>query len=150
MGNPLEQRQKIAISALLTALMLLSACASWLPDAHKIDIIHGNAIERDDLNKIHPGMTKAEVTPILGTPLISDPFHAQRWDYIYQYLPGKGEQAQSRVTLFFEGDRLVKIDDSEYLEPVKITNADEDTPIDDEDNPENIGPKPEIIDRDKL
>ena len=43
----------------------------------------------------------------MGNPLISDPFHVQRWDYIYRYVPGRGEPVQSRVTLFFEGDVVI-------------------------------------------
>lgn len=96
---------------------MLTSCGSWLPDAHRIDITQGNAIKREVLDKIHTGMKKSEITPILGNPSISDPFHAQRWDYIYRYIPGRGESVQSRVTLFFEGEVLVKIDDSQYREP---------------------------------
>jgi outer membrane protein assembly factor BamE len=97
--------------------LILTSCGSWLPDAHRIDITQGNTIKREALDKIHTGMKKSEITPILGSPLISDPFHAQRWDYIYRYIPGRGEPVQSRVTLFFESEVLVKIDDSEYREP---------------------------------
>lgn len=112
--------------------LFLASCGSWLPDAHRIDVIQGNAIKKEALEKIHTGMKKSEITPILGSPLISDPFHVQRWDYIYRYIPGRGEPVQSRVTLYFEADILVKIDDSEYREPepdVKTDKKDEELQI---------------------
>lgn len=101
----------------LLAVFVVSSCESWLPDAHRPDITQGNVIKRDDLDKIHLGMKKSEITPILGSPTLTDPFHAQRWDYIYRFLPGRGEPRQSRVTLYFEGDMLVKIDALTYFEP---------------------------------
>lgn len=102
---------------LLLIVLSLVACASWLPDAHKIDITQGNTIKRVDMEKIHTGMKMSQITPILGNPMLKDPFHAQRWDYIYRYIPGRGEVSQSRLTLYFEDDVLVRIDDSEYREP---------------------------------
>lgn len=103
---------------LLFTVFVISSCESWLPDAHRPDFTQGNVIERDALDKIHVGMKKSAITPILGSPMLTDPFHAQRWDYIYRFLPGRGKPVQSRITLYFEGDVLVKIDDSLYVEPV--------------------------------
>lgn len=130
MNNP-ENRRAFKFFQLLAAIctLMLASCTSWLPDAHRIDITQGNAINREALEKIQPGMKKAEITPILGSPLISDPFHAERWDYIYRYTPGRGEPTQSRITLFFEGEILVRIDDSEYKEPEpQVTESDESEP----------------------
>lgn len=104
----------------IVSVLVISACESWLPDAHRPDYTLGNVIKRDALEKIHPGMKKSEITPILGSAMLTDPFHANRWDYIYRYLPrGRtGETLiESRVTLYFEDDVLVKIDDSQYVEP---------------------------------
>lgn len=106
---------------LLTSIMLLSAfvssCASWLPEAHRQDVLQGNEIKREALNKIQIGMKKSEITSIIGNPTLKDPFHANRWDYIYRYVPGRREAEQSRLTLYFDGDSLIRIDDSEYKEP---------------------------------
>lgn len=111
---------KLFFVALLIMQLSLYSCASWLPEAHRQDITQGNEIKREALNKIHIGMTKTEITPILGNPTLKDPFHANRWDYIYRYVPGRDEARQSRVTLFFEGDKLIRIDDSEYKEPESL------------------------------
>lgn len=101
----------------LLAVFVVSSCESWLPSAHRPDFTQGNVIKRNALDKIHAGMKKSEITPILGSPTLTDPFHAQRWDYIYRFLPGRGEIIESRVTMYFEGDVLVRIDDSQYVEP---------------------------------
>jgi len=108
----------VILLILITVLPgVLTSCASWLPEAHRQDVLQGNEIKRETLDKIHLGMTKSEITPLLGNPTLKDPFHANRWDYIYRYVPGRQEAEQSRLTLYFEGDRLIRIDDSEYKEP---------------------------------
>jgi outer membrane protein assembly factor BamE len=101
----------------LISLTLLSACSSWLPDAHRLDLQQGNTVKLEQLESIEPGMTKAEVRKIMGEPMLSDPFHSQRWDYIYRFIPNKGFERKSLLTLYFENDVLVRIDDSEYVEP---------------------------------
>jgi outer membrane protein assembly factor BamE len=94
-----------------------SACAAWLPEAHRLDLQQGNTIKLEQLESIEIGMTKSEVRKIMGSPMLSDPFHNQRWDYIYRFIPNKGFERKSLLTLYFEDDVLVKIDDSEYVEP---------------------------------
>ncbi len=98
-------------------MFFLSACADWLPEAHKLDLQQGNTIKLIQLESLELGMTKSEVRKIMGSPMLSDPFHNQRWDYIYRFIPNKGFERKSLLTLYFENDRLVKIDDSQYIEP---------------------------------
>ena len=108
------------IFVLFLAVTLTTACESWLPNAHRPDFTQGNVIKPDALEQIKVGMTKSDIVPILGTPMLKDPFHANRWDYVYRYLPrGRTQEKsiESRVTLFFEDDVLIKIDDSLYVEP---------------------------------
>lgn len=97
--------------------LLLTACSDWLPTAHRLDLEQGNNVKLEQLEKIKIGMSKSEVRKIIGVPMISDPFHNQRWDYIYRYLPKSGFERKSRLTLQFENNLLVKIDDSEFIEP---------------------------------
>ena len=77
---------------------------------HKIDIQQGNYIDQAMIAKLKPEMTRSQVRFILGTPLIADPFHADRWDYVY--LTGKANdvQARHRVTILFDGDRLEHVE----------------------------------------
>jgi len=100
---------------ILTFSALSMSCTSILPDAHKIDIQQGNAIKAEDLNKLKVGMNKKQVTWLLGTPLIRDIFHRNRWDYVYSFKPGNGETKIMRLTLYFNGDILDKIDNVSYV-----------------------------------
>ena len=97
--------------------LVLSGCAAWLPEAHKLDLQQGNTVKLEQLEAISIGMSKTEVRKIMGSPMLSDPFHNQRWDYIYRFIPNKGFERKSLLTLYFEDDMLVKIDDSQYVEP---------------------------------
>lgn len=84
----------------------LSACS-----VHKIDMQQGNVITQEVLNKLTVGMDKGQVQRLLGTPLVVDPFHDNRWDYVYRFKAGNTEEQQSaHLTLLFDGDRLQKID----------------------------------------
>lgn len=77
---------------------------------YRIDIIQGNAITREQLAMVKPGMSRLQVREILGTPLLADPFHAERWDYLFTIRrPGTEPQRRSIVALF-EGDVLKKIE----------------------------------------
>ncbi len=110
--------KRLFLCAITTGCLLnISACASWLPEAHRLDLQQGNTVKLEQLESIKIGMTKPEVRKIMGSPMLSDPFHNQRWDYIYRFIPNKGFQRKSLLTLYFEDDVLVKIDDSEYVEP---------------------------------
>jgi len=105
------------VTLIASCIAALSACADWLPEAHKLDLQQGNTIKLAQLEAISIGMPKSEVRRILGSPMLSDPFHNQRWDYIYRFIPNKGFERKSLLTLYFEDDVLVKIDDSKYVEP---------------------------------
>lgn len=85
---------------------MISACS-----IHKIDVQQGNAITQELVGKLKIGMKKKQVAQILGNPLINDPFHYDRWDYVYQFVAGdSGETQSSSITLFFVGNDLSKID----------------------------------------
>lgn len=103
-------KKLIFIICLVSSLSLaLTAC-----EPHRIDIQQGNKIEPETLAKLKIGMTTKQVVFLLGTPLLKDPFHQDRWDYIFYLKPGNKEVRQSRVTLHFKNGALVKIDDSAY------------------------------------
>jgi outer membrane protein assembly factor BamE len=91
----------------------LGACGSipiiQFPGVYKIDIEQGNIVTQEMVDQLRPGMTKRQVTFVMGTPLVRDPFHQDRWDYIYSYQPGGGERGQERLSVLFENDELVSI-----------------------------------------
>ncbi|MGB5455485.1 MAG: outer membrane protein assembly factor BamE [Gammaproteobacteria bacterium] len=100
----------------LAGLILLFSACSWLPQPHKLDIEQGNAITQEEFESLYTGMSQAEVLETVGAPMLKDPFHANRWDYIYRLTPGKGRERHSQFTLYFRDGILVKIDGENYKE----------------------------------
>lgn len=94
--------------------LVLAACTS-LPDVtsaitpYRIDIRQGNLVTQDMVAQLKPGMTKDQVRFVLGTPLVTDVFHADRWDYVYRFKPGRGEAQQRRLTVFFDDGKLARV-----------------------------------------
>ena len=108
-------RLKRTTFAMLALVWLPGAC-SWLPEPHKLDIEQGNAITQDEFESLYTGMSETEVMETVGAPMLINPFHADRWDYIYRLKPGKGRERESRFTLYFRDGILVKIDGEDYKE----------------------------------
>jgi len=76
---------------------------------YRIDIIQGNVVTRELIAQVRPGMSRAQVRDALGSPMLSDPFHGDRWDYLFTIRrPGTAAQRYSVVALF-EGDRLKSV-----------------------------------------
>ncbi len=97
--------RNILIICLLGAV--LSGCS-----VYRIDIQQGNVLEDETIARLKPGMTRQQVKFLMGTPLIQDPFHPERWDYVHTFQPGSGKMTRQHLTLFFEADRLARIDKS--------------------------------------
>lgn len=94
----MQKSKFILITGIMISLLPLSGC---FPSVYKIDIQQGNIITQDMVNQLRPGMTRAQANYVMGTPLILDPFHANRWDYIYSIQPGGGKMHQENISLFF-------------------------------------------------
>lgn len=106
------------VRTLLLTLTLLgpAGCASLLPDPHKIEVQQGTVIDPEKVDQLRTGMSREQVRYLLGNPTLTDIFHPDRWDYLH-YRTLAGEDAPvSRLTLFFDGDRLVRIDDRRLAE----------------------------------
>jgi hypothetical protein len=75
-------------------------------------------VTQEELNKLEPGMTRRQVQYIMGSPMIADVFHQDRWDYIYLMQPGYGKPSSDHVTLYFEGDVLQRVEGSMHPQDV--------------------------------
>ena len=100
-------RFKILLTALAMQLCL-TGCGNFtlFPGAHKIAIQQGNMIEPDMVYQLKPGMTKAQVRFVLGTPLIADTFDQDSWDYYYSRTGGDGQPIYEKFSVYFEDGRL--------------------------------------------
>ncbi|HLD66677.1 MAG TPA: outer membrane protein assembly factor BamE [Pseudomonas sp.] len=97
------QNSKLLLTSLTFAgLLALAGCS--FPGVYKIDIQQGNVVTQDMIDQLRPGMTRRQVRFIMGNPLITDTFHANRWDYLYSIQPGGVERQQERVSLVFDGN----------------------------------------------
>jgi outer membrane protein assembly factor BamE len=80
---------------------------------YRPDIQQGNFISREMVSQLKIGMTPDQVRFVLGTPLLTDIFHADRWDYVFRLEKRDGEVISSRVAVFFKDNRLARIDAGE-------------------------------------
>ena len=99
---------------LLLLLPLLAACSSTGDvvsrlNPFKIDIRQGNFVTQSMVAQLKPGQTKEQVRFILGTPLVTDMFHADEWDYIYRFQPGHGPAQERHVVVYFKDGKLARI-----------------------------------------
>lgn len=96
---------------IVAVLAFLAASCSYVPlSPYKIDIQQGNVVTQEMVSKLKPGMTRAQVRFIMGAPLITDVFHANRWDYVYRYQKAGKVTEERRVALIFEQDVLKRIE----------------------------------------
>lgn len=106
------------VISLLAAALLAGACSAYdstsrkVADAitpYRINIVQGNFVSREAASQLREGMTRDQVRFLLGTPLLQDVFHGNRWDYYFSFRRGSTPVVQSRqFTVFFDGDKLVK------------------------------------------
>lgn len=88
---------------------------------YRIDIQQGNFVSREMVSQLKEGMTREQVRFVMGTPMLTDLFHADRWDYPFRIRKGNGELTSSLVTVHFKGNLLVRFDgadlptEQEYL-----------------------------------
>lgn len=97
---------------LLLTAFALTACV------YRAAISQGNLIKQEDLDQVEIGMTRSQVRFLLGTPLIDDPFHADRWDYVYYLKIGRKDAGFKRwVSVFFTNDVVSDIQKDQELAP---------------------------------
>jgi len=117
MSKSLHRSFRLSLFGFL--LLSLAACGSLdqassrmvsVVTPYKMDIVQGNFVSREQAAAIKEGMSRVQVRDILGTPLLVSVFHADRWDYVFTFKrQGVAPQAR-RVTVFFQGDRLTRIE----------------------------------------
>lgn len=87
--------------------MTLGACSSVprIVSEYRIDVQQGNVLTQDMVAQLRPGLTRDQVRFLLGTPMLVDMFHADRWDYVYRLKKGRDNSVETRrFTVFFDGE----------------------------------------------
>lgn len=100
------RKSRYIVAAAAVSMALLAGCI-----VHKVDIQQGNVITQNQISALKVGMSKREVRYVLGTPLVVDPFHTDRWDYFYSFKEGRSKDVEKkRITVVFEAEKLARID----------------------------------------
>ena len=94
----------------LLAALLLSGCGL----VYRQPVFQGNLLDKQNVDQLQPGMTKAQVVGLIGVPVVNDPFHHQRWDYLASARRGHDKTEIKNLTLWFEGDSLARME-GEYF-----------------------------------
>ncbi len=98
--------------------LMLSACTGAgqyvesvpIPFVYRVDVQQGNLVTQDMLAQLERGMDKTKVRFIMGTPLVVDVFHQNRWDYVYSLRNGSDRPVHRNISVFFDKDRLVRLE----------------------------------------
>jgi outer membrane protein assembly factor BamE len=96
----------------------------WVFSPYRPDIQQGNFISKEMLEQLQVGQTREQVRFVLGTPLLTDVFHADRWDYPFYLAKGDGELTTARVTIFFKDNKVERFEggnlptEREYIERI--------------------------------
>lgn len=75
-----------------------------------MDIEQGNILTQEEVDRVHPGMTKAQVKAIMGSPVLDNIFTTNREEYVYTYKPAYGDLVEKRIGLIFQNGRLQHIE----------------------------------------
>ncbi len=95
-------------------------CVALTGCVFRIDIQQGNVLEEENIEQVAVGMTRSAVRFLLGTPMVEDSFHQDRWDYAYYLRLGRSRNvSRAWLVIYFEGDRVVRIDRDVQLEPAR-------------------------------
>ena len=127
---PFPKPCDVCLAAVLASVSVLSGCqsAAQLADQtaaavgpyvkplvtpYKIDVVQGNVVTREQVAALQIGMPRAQVPAVVGTSLLVSVFHANRWDYVFSFKRKGGPLESRRVTLWFEADKLARIEADE-------------------------------------
>ena len=100
----------------LLPFFLIITCALASGCVYQAALSQGNLLDQEDVDQAEVGMTRGQIRFLLGTPMIDDPFHENRWDYIYFLRIGKEKARFKRwISIRFEDDKVIKIDKEKEL-----------------------------------
>jgi outer membrane protein assembly factor BamE len=118
--------------SLLTSLTLVSCSTilNNLPGVYTLEIQQGNIIDQAMIDQLRPGMNKRQVLYIMGSPMLDDVFHKNRWDYLYSDQPEGEDRVQKRISLLFENDQIVGIQGDFRPSAVPVIKASAETTVD--------------------
>ena len=120
--------QKFSLMITLGSILLLSGCAhresnpiyresilSDLPFVYRMTVQQGNLVTEEMIDQLQPGMSRIQVRYLLGTPMLVDLFHTNRWYYTYTIRRGHESMEKRPLVVYFDGDQFTRVEG--YLQP---------------------------------
>ena len=105
-------RKDLSLIVILTTLLLAGGCV------YQAALSQGNLLDQEVIDQVEVGMTRGQIRFLLGTPMIDDPFHADRWDYVYYLKVGRKDAGFKRwVSVLFENEVVSEIRKEQELAP---------------------------------
>ena len=125
-------RKSLFSLSLLSSLTLVSCSTimSFIPGVYTIDIQQGNIIEQSMVDQLRPSMNKRQVLYIMGSPMLDNVFHKNRWDYVYSNQPSGEDRVQKQISLFFENDQIAGIQGDFRPSATPVIKTSGDTTVD--------------------
>jgi len=116
-------KPSLFVACLLAASLLSSGCStSWLPNLlrpYRPDVQQGNIVTKDMVDQLRVGMTRDQVRFLLGTPMLADIFHQDRWDYPYYLRRRNGDTQIRKLSVVFAESKLARFEsDAMPAEPL--------------------------------
>jgi outer membrane protein assembly factor BamE len=102
---------------------------------YKVEVVQGNFVSREQVERLRPGLSRQQVRDLLGTPLVTSLFHGDRWDYVFTMRRKGVEEQARRLTLFFKGDSLERFEgdtmpsEAEFVAEIGAKPRDARTPV---------------------
>lgn len=141
----------LPVALVVASTFLHSGCSSnfGFPGVYRINVQQGNIITQEMVDQLKVGMSRRQVRFIMGTPLVEDTFHADRWDYRYLVRNGEDTLADDHLTVIFQGDELVDIEGNmlpAWAKPESEETEGKDQTEDKSKSSENKNDKPASLD----
>ena len=105
----------LPLVCLLIGLTGLAGCSTNLHFPYRMEVVQGNVVTREMVAQLRPGLTRDQVRSLLGSPLLTDVFHADRWDYVFTIRRQGAEPQLRRIVARFEGETLKSVDSNAEL-----------------------------------
>lgn len=119
----------LAVAASLT----LASCTTILtnlPGVYTVDVQQGNMVDQSMIDQLRPNMNKRQVLYIMGSAMLVDFFHKNRWDYLYSAQVDGGDRQQKRISLYFENDQLIGVQGDFKPSEVPVVKLSDETTVD--------------------
>jgi outer membrane protein assembly factor BamE len=125
-------RKPLLYSVILAGLSIASCSMilNNLPGVYTIDVQQGNIVDQAMIDQLRPGMSKRQVLYIMGSPMLKDVFHENRWEYLYSNQPGGEDRQQKKITLYFDNDTIVGLQGDFRPSKLPVIKPSTDTTVD--------------------